>query len=304
MLIDTHNSFNHDPYTKRTMPQGACDCHTHIHANPDLYPFVENRKYTPDEAPPEALASLHKELGIERVIIVNPSVYGSSNAATAAGIRFWGENARGVASITPQTTLAEMAELWSQGFRGVRSHLIPKSRDQEAVEAAGLRALAMMHQIEDSGMHLQIQTTLPVISALKNEIKSFGCPIVFEHFAFARPHLGFDQPGFNDLLELLAGGHAYIKLSCAYRISRLEPTYEDVISIARELIAANENRVIWGTDWPHTNPLGASKSSPQEQIPYLEIDDKTLLDQLQVWAPTAEAWLKILVKNPAELYGF
>jgi predicted TIM-barrel fold metal-dependent hydrolase len=145
-------------------------------------------------------------------------------------------------------------------------------------------------------------TGLAMISSLKDLIAASPVPVVFDHFAGAQAALGVQQPGFSDVLELLRSGKAYVKISGAYRASKLGPDYADAAPLARALIAANPERIIWGTDWPHPN--SASGKPVTEVSPFFQIDDGLLLNQLPAWAPDAATRQKILVDNPARLYGF
>jgi predicted TIM-barrel fold metal-dependent hydrolase len=126
-------------------------------------------------------------------------------------------------------------------------------------------------------------------------------PVVFDHFGGAQSALGVDQPGFSDLLALVKSGKAYVKISGAYRASKQGPDYPDAAPLARALIAANAERIVWGTDWPHPNSEGGSVDRVS---PLFQIDDGRLLNQLAVWAPDAGTRRKILVENPVRLYGF
>jgi predicted TIM-barrel fold metal-dependent hydrolase len=129
-------------------------------------------------------------------------------------------------------------------------------------------------------------------------------PVVFDHFGGAEARLGVDQPGFTDLLQLVQSGKAYVKISGVYRASSLAPDYGDAAPLARALIAANPDRILWGTDWPHPNSVTPAGQKPTEVTPLLQIDDGRLLNQLPVWAPDAAIRKRILVENPARLYGF
>jgi predicted TIM-barrel fold metal-dependent hydrolase len=124
-------------------------------------------------------------------------------------------------------------------------------------------------------------------------------PVVFDHFGGIQTSLGAEQPGFAELVELLRWGKAYVKISGAYRASTQAPDYGDVAPYAKGLILANPDRVLWGTDWPHPNSAPSTKVSPP-----LEIDDGRLFNQFAIWAPDPQIRRKILVDNPARLYGF
>jgi len=147
-----------------------------------------------------------------------------------------------------------------------------------------------------------MNTSLAVISGIKNLVQTSPVPFVFDHFGGAQAALGVEQPGFADLAALVGSGKAYVKISGAYRASKLAPDYPDAAPLAKALIAANADRIVWGTDWPHTNTIPGVK--PTEVTPLSPIDDGRLLNQLAVWAPDAATRKKILTDNPARLYGF
>jgi predicted TIM-barrel fold metal-dependent hydrolase len=128
--------------------------------------------------------------------------------------------------------------------------------------------------------------------------------VVFDHFGGAQAALGTAQPGFADLLELVRSGRAYVKISGAYRASKRPPDYADAAPLAQALIAANAERIVWGTDWPHPNSEPMPGIGPMDVRPFFPIDDGRLLNQLPLWAPDAAVRKKILVDNPARLYGF
>jgi predicted TIM-barrel fold metal-dependent hydrolase len=282
------------------VPAGAVDTHTHIHGDPAKFPFFAGRTYTPEPASPEEMAALHKALHIQRVVIVTPSVYGPDNSATLFGMKARGNDARGVAVIDDKTTDSELDALAQAGIRGIRINLatsgvtdpnIGRTRLQKAIE-----------RMKPRGWHIQVYADAPVIVAVKDLIATAPMPIVFDHFGGAVADLGLEQPGFPDLLALVKSGKAYVKISGAYRLSKNGPDYPDAAPFAKALIAANSDRIIWGSDWPHPN--SSSGKPATELTPLYQIDDGRLFNQLPVWAPDAAIRKKILVDNPVKLYGF
>lgn len=284
------------------VPEHACDCHTHIHGEPDKFPFFAGRVYTPEPASPEEMAALHKALHIERVVIVTPSVYGTDNSATLYGMKARGAAARGVAVIDDNTSENALDAMQQQGFRGIRINLATGGINDPNVGRA--RFTAAVDRVKTRGWHVQLYTTLPMISAIKDLVQSSPVPAVFDHFGGTQAELGLEQPGFSDLVELVKSGKAYVKISGAYRSSKLAPDYQDMVPFARALIAANADRIIWGSDWPHPDSVTPAGKKPTDVTPLLQIDDGRLLNQLPVWAPDAGIRKKILVDNPAQLYGF
>lgn len=282
------------------VPAGACDCHTHIHGDPETFPYFSGRIYTPETALPGEMSALHKALRMQRVVIVTPSVYGTGNSATLYGMKARGADARGVAVIddkTPESTLDAMDRA---GVRGIRLNLATGGANHPS--AGRGRFEAAIARVQKRKWHVQMYTNLAVISSIKDLVAASPVPVVFDHFGGAQAALGTGQPGFADLLELVRSGRAYVKISGAYRASRLSPDFPDAAPLAKALIAANSDRIVWGTDWPHPN---SSSGNPATQVtPLLQIDDGRLLNQLPVWAPDAAIRRKILVDNPARLYGF
>ena len=284
------------------VPAGAVDCHTHIHGDPAKFPFFSGRVYTPEPASPEEMAALHRALHIQRVVIVTPSVYGTDNSATLFGMKARGHNARGIAVIDDKTTEAELDAMGKAGIRGVRLNLATGGINDPAV--ARPRFTAAAQRIKARGWHLQIYTNPQMITAVKDLVMSSPVPIVFDHFGGAQAAAGMGQPGFSDLVDAVRSGKAYVKISGAYRASKQAPDYADVAPMAKALIAANPDRIVWGTDWPHPDSVTPQGKKPTDVTPLFQIDDGRLLNQLVVWAPDAKTRKKILVDNPTRLYGF
>jgi predicted TIM-barrel fold metal-dependent hydrolase len=284
------------------VPEGACDCHTHIHPDPKDFPFFSGRVYTPELASPEEMAQLHKALRMQRVVIVTPSIYGTDNSATLFGMKARGNDARGVAVIDDRTPENLLDAMGRAGIRGVRLNLATGGTNDPAV--ARPRFQAATERIKARGWHLQIYTNPAMIAAVKDLVFASPVPVVFDHFGGAQAALGVGQPGFNDLVELVASGKAYVKISGAYRASKLGPDYADAAPLAKALIAANEDRILWGTDWPHPDSTTPPGKAITDVTPLFQIDDGRLLNQLPVWAPDAAIRRKILVDNPARLYQF
>jgi predicted TIM-barrel fold metal-dependent hydrolase len=282
------------------VPAGACDCHTHIHGDPAQYPYFSGRVYTPEMATPEEMAELHKALRMRRVVIVTPSVYGADNSATLFGMKARGADARGVVVIDDKTTESELDAMGRAGVRGIRLNLATGGTADPA--AGRQRFQAAVERVKGRNWHVQMYTNLAMISAIKDLAAASPVPVVFDHFGGAQAALGPQQPGFADLLALVRSGKAWVKISGAYRASKLGPDFPDAAPLAQALIAANSDRVVWGTDWPHPN---SSSGRPVSALaPFFEIDDARLLNQLPAWAPDPAIRKKILLDNPVRLYGF
>jgi predicted TIM-barrel fold metal-dependent hydrolase len=284
------------------VPAGAVDCHTHIHPDPAKFPFFPGRVYTPELASPEEMSALHKALHMQRVVIVTPSIYGPDNSPTLFGMKARGADARGVAVIDDKTSESDLDAMGKEGFRGIRLNLATGGVSDP--NAGRQRFQAAVERMKARGWHIQLYTSLAMISAIKELVAAAPMPIVFDHFGGAQAVLGVEQPGFADLLELVKSGKAYVKISGAYRASKLGPDYPDAAPLAKALIAANADRIVWGTDWPHPDSVTPPGKQITDVTPLFQIDDGRLLNQLPVWAPDAATRKKILVDNPTRLYGF
>jgi predicted TIM-barrel fold metal-dependent hydrolase len=285
------------------VPPGACDCHVHVVGDQQRFPMAPDRVYTPPAASPNELLALQRRLQFDRVVIVQPSFYGVDNAATLDGLRQLGPlRARGIAVIDDKTSPAALDDMVRAGIRGIRLNL--ETTGEIDAAASGRKLQAAIRQIAGRGWHVQIYTRLPVIAALAAELAALPVPLVIDHFGGAQAALGSQQPGFDALLALVRSGKAYVKISGAYRVSRLAPDYADAAPLARALIAANPERIVWGTDWPHTDSARRPGRSATDVSPFQPIDDGRLLNQLPSWAPEPAIRRQILVDNPAHLYGF
>ena len=285
------------------VPKGACDCHVHVFPDPAKFPFWSGRVYTPPVATADDLLALQHALHMDRVVIVTPSVYGTDNAATLDGIKALGpQRARGVAVIGASTTPAELDAMDKAGIRGIRVNLENGGVTDPAV--AGQRLEAAVGWIKGRPWHIQIYARLSIIAALKPQLAALPVPVVFDHFAGAKARLGVVQPGFDAVIELVHSGKAYIKISGAYRISDQPPAYADVAPLAKALVAANPERIVWGSDWPHPDPDSAAHRKPTDITQPMVVDDGRVLNLLPEWVPDAAVRRAILVDNPARLYQF
>jgi predicted TIM-barrel fold metal-dependent hydrolase len=277
----------------------ACDCHVHIVGPIARYPMSPQRGYTPPEASVADLMALRRRLGIARNVLIQPSFYGTDNRCMLDALAQLGDTARGVAVVAPDIADAELKELDRHGVRGVRINLeSSESRDPHAA-AAALDALA--ERIRPLRWHIQIYAALPVIAAVADRIAGLPVDVVIDHFGMAHARDGIDQPGFAALRDLARSGKTYVKLSAPYRISQ-QPGYADTAPIARALIAAAPERMLWASDWPHTDRTPGR--APFDIHPFRTIDDKAVLGQLAEWCGDEAVERKILVETPAMLYRF
>jgi len=299
-LLQTRLSFAKAAQTvspvKFDVPAGACDCHTHIHGDPAKYPWFAGRTYTPEMATPEEMLVVHKALKMQRVVIVTPSVYGTDNSATLWGMQARGRDARGVAVIDDKTSDAELDRLQKAGVRGIRLNLATSGVKDPAVARKRFEDAAA--RVKNRNWHIQLNTNLSIIAAMKDALAASPVPIVFDHFGGAEPEKGVDQPGFGDMVGLVKSGKAYVKISVS---AGPRDSYAGFAPLAKQLISANVDRILWGTNWPHPNSVNGST---EKVSPLWQVDDGLVLNLLPTWAPDAAVRKKILVDNPARLYGF
>jgi len=280
------------------VPRGACDCHVHVF-DPARFPYFSGRVYTPPAATAEDLLALQQQLNFDRVVVVQPSVYGVDNACTLDAMKKLGPaRARGVAVIDKTFGQDQIDTMAAAGVRGVRLNF--ETAGESNPENARRRVLETAEQLMGRNWHIQFNAALPLVVALKDALAAVPMPVVIDHFARAKAKDGVNQAGFDVLLALVKSGKAYVKLSATYRISDQPPHYPDAPPIAQALIAANPERMLWGSNWPHP---GRGKTREDIAPPHPS-DDGAQLNQLPTWAPEPATLKKILVDNPARLYGF
>ncbi len=244
---------------------------------------------------------MHRAIGVERVVIVHPSPYGSDNACLSWALRTIGGSARGVAVIAPSTSRETLTALHQAGVRGTRLNLETVGQNDPCAAQQQLKDTA--RQISPLGWHVQIYTNLGVIDSLHDTLMQSPVTVVIDHFGQLDAAKPLNQPGFDALLSLLRSGKVYVKLSAPYRVSEA-PDYQDLQSFALALINANEDRLVWGTDWPHPFPPKGHVRRPDMIEKFHDEDNSAALHRLIQWAGTVERARKILVDNPAHLYDF
>lgn len=284
------------------VPPGACDCHTHIFGDSARFPFAPGRTYTPEPASVDEVRALRRALHTSRVVIVQPSVYGTDNACTLDAVSQLGSSARGVAVIDDQLRESTLDEMSRGGVRGIRLNLETGGVTDSAV--ARQRFQRAVERIRGRNWHIQIFTRLSVIEGINDLVMKAAVPVVFDHFGGAQASLGIQQAGFAALVNLVRTGNAYVKISAPYLASTQTPDYPDVALLAKTLVAANPERVVWATNWPHPDSSQAPGRRTTDIAPLRRIDDGRVINQLAVWVPDPAQRKTILVENPARLYGF
>ena len=267
-------------------PPGACDCHMHVFAD---------RFAAPNDArprPPQASVAMYREvqaaLGLQRVVVVQSNFYGSDNRGMLEALTAYGAEARGVVVVTPDVDDAELQRLTDLGVRGVRFHMLPGGTLQwEPLDAVVAR-------VQPFGWHVQVQFNGWELPQHEQQLRRLPLDIVIDHIGKylepAPPTV--DDPAFASLLRLLDGGRCWVKLSAPYESSRRSaPAYDDVAPLARALVQSHPERCVWASNWPHPGRV----PTPSNAV---------MLDQLLNWADDDATRRRILVDNPASLYGF
>jgi len=282
------------------IPPKACDCHVHIIGKQSEFPMVPDRAYTPPESSVPQLRRHLAELHMQRVVLIQPSFYGTDNRCIIQALNTLGPMARGIAVIDEKTTDAMLAEYARRNIRGVRINLESINIQDPSAAKNALNALAV--RVAPYGWNIQIYASSKVIAASADAIAGLSVPVVLDHFAMMQTQGGIAQADFIPVIELIRSGHAYVKLSAPYRISKAKPGYEDVAAFARSYVEANVARVLWASDWPHTDR--APGKQPTEISPFRVVDDRGVLNLFGRWIPDAGTRKTILVDNPERLFGF
>jgi 2-pyrone-4,6-dicarboxylate lactonase len=267
------------------LPPGTCDSHCHVFGPAATFPYAPNRRYTPEDAPKEALAALHRHLGIERAVIVQASCHGKDNRAMLDAIASNPARYRGVAIVDDGFTGADYEELHRGGVRGVRFNFVK--------HLGGAPDLPAFHRVLDRikglGWHVVLHLDAPDIVPLSEMIRRLPVPFVIDHMGRVPGAAGVEQPALRTLLDLAKLENGWIKVCGSERISM--PPYAEAVPIAHAIVQASPDRVLWGTDFPHPNPTH-------------EADEADLVDLVPLFAPDMATQQKLLVGNPARLYGF
>lgn len=270
-----------------SLPAGACDAHCHVFGPAHRFPYAEDRAYSPDDAPKERLAALHEMLGLERTVFVQASCHGFDNSAMLDAITDDPLRGRGVALVPFDCPDDEIARLHAGGVRGARFNFM--SRISPLPETHKIDSL--VERIARYGWHVALHFDPQFILPLTPWMRSLPVPFVIDHMG--RLSAGdTGGPDHEALVELMACENAWMKISGADRGSLAGPPFADMTAIARSLVEAAPDRTLWGTDWPH--PV---LSGPMP-------DDGHLVDLIEDFVPDAATRRKVLVANPAALYGF
>jgi len=271
---------------KLKVPVDACDCHHHIYDG--KFPIAPSATLKPGDAKAADYQALQKRIGTTRSVVVQPSTYGTDNSCTLDGMAQLGPAARGVAVVDTSVTDAELKRLNGLGIRGIRFNLVQ----------AGATTVDMLEplsrRVADLGWHVQIHQTGDGIVKMEDVLQKVAAPIVFDHMGRIPKDVGIDHPAYSVISRLIDKDRTWVKISGAYMDTKVgPPTYADSTKLAQAFVKLAPQRMVWGSDWPH--PTAKDDDKP---------NDATLVDLLAEWAPEEATRRRILVENPAELYGY
>ena len=280
-----------DPDPKKpayVAPAGAVDTHTHIFGPVSAYPYVENRSYTPPEAPLASFRALHERIGVKRAVIVNATVHGTDNRVITDAIAQSNGAYLGIGNVDDTMSEDQLAALNKAGLRGCRFIYISRlgaAPDMTAFDK-------VVDKIKGLGWHVDLYLQASALDAFAPRLRKLPVPYVLDHMGAINAGDGLEAPGFKALVELLRTDEkCWVKITGPERASATGAPFHDVVPFARKLIETAPDRVLWGTDWPHPNV----KVMP---------NDGDLVDLIPLFAPDPVHQKKLLVENPERLFKF
>ena len=269
------------------LPKGAVDAHCHVFGPSPEFPFAPERKYTPCNAGKEQLFALRDFLGFERNVIVQATCHGKDNRAMVDACRTAGDKARGIASVGPDITMDELREMDEAGVRGVRFNFVKRLVDATPKEVF----LGIADKIARLDWHIVVYFEAADLEELTPFLKQLPTVIVVDHMGRPDVGKGVDHPDFQRFLALMEDlPTLWSKVTCPERLTKAGAPYDDVVPFYQAVVDRFEDRILWGTDWPHPNM--------KSHMP----DDGALVDYIPRIARTEEQRQKLLVENPMRLY--
>ena len=280
-----------DPNTRKpkfTPPPLACDAHCHIFGPAARFPYHPESSYWPPDSPFEGLQKLHSILGFQRAVIVHASCHGPDMRATLDGIKRSKGAYRGTAIIDASFTDKHFVEMHEGGIRAVRFNFVKHLGGRPDMDFFN----KTIQKLQFFGWHLILHLDASDLVEFKDLFMKITVPMVIDHMGRVKAADGLQQEPFKILLSFLKNENFWVKVCGAERVSSMGPPFTDAVPFASKLIESAPDRILWGTDWPHPN---VGRHMP---------NDGDLVDLFQLMAPEAELQYKILVSNPARLYGF
>jgi len=265
------------------MPSGACDAHMHLFDN--HYPFATGVQLVHADASVDDYRQLQGRLGTERCVIVQPSSYGHDHRVLLDGLKALGDSARGIAVIDPDVTEQELSELQASGVVGVRFNLVQRGATNEGM----LKDVA--ERVKELDWHIQLHLLAEDFLRLADQLCDMSLPLVLDHFARVQTAPELAHQVEKKVIQLLSTGLGWIKFSGTYIASSDAPDYKNLDPFISRLIEKYSDRIVWGSDWPHVTES-------------VKPDDAHLANFLKRWMPEKSIRKRVMVQNPAKLYGF
>ena len=280
--------FHSDPKTPYfVLPSGAVDAHCHVFGPSPEFPFAPERKYTPCNAGKEDLFALRDHLGFSRNVIVQATCHGKDNSAMIDACRAGGDLARGIVSVGADITPEELAEMHDAGVRGVRFNFVKRLVDATPKEVF----IAIAEKIQEFGWSIVVYFEAADLEELAPFLEQLPGIVVVDHIGRPDVTKGVDHPDFARFIKLMAENeNIWAKVTCPERLTAMGAPYDDVVPYYQAIVNRFEDRVLWGTDWPHPNM--------KSHMP----DDGALVDYIPRIARNSEQQYKLLVANPMQLY--
>ncbi len=283
------------------LPSGVCDCHMHVFGKPDQYPFNASRSYTPPEASLEsfrAVMALHR---VDRAVFVQASPYGIDNSAALDAARALGSNGRVVAAIDNNITDRALDALDAAGTRGAR--LILNAKHLQVPETLASAVTALASRLSGSRWHIEIESPLAITLAASEALQCATVPIVIDHMA--RISLSTASDALDRLADLLHADHLWMKLSGVDRMTKRESDFSEARDMVAEMLCRIPiDRLLWGSDWPHTGYHDGGAGTNAPSIPFRAVGYGELLNWFGDIVTDPAVQRTILVENPEKLYGF
>jgi 2-pyrone-4,6-dicarboxylate lactonase len=268
------------------LPGNTCDCHAHLFGPQTKYRYASNRRYTPPDATLDDYIGTLKTIGVERAVLVQPSVYMTDNSVILDALAEKRFPLRAVVAVTDEVSDEELERMHALGVRGVRINFRNPNGPTPDM------APRIAEKISQLGWHLQLHISGTEFASAIPLFEKLGVDIVLDHIVQVPVAEGLASPAFEAIRSFVRSGRCWIKLSAPMRMSREEYPYSDVTPFVQALVETAPGRMLWGTDWPHTTLTN--------KMP----NDGDLVDLLSAWIPNSQKRKQVLVENPARLYGF
>jgi 2-pyrone-4,6-dicarboxylate lactonase len=269
-----------------------CDTHLHIFGERGRYPLVSELRSQPPDAPLSRFLEEAQAEGVSRMVFDQPSHYGLDNSCILDAIAAVGiDRSRAIVAVDADNVRdRDLEALHSRGARGIRVNFGYRSTDRQIPEHAVEQARKLAPRAAALGWHLEFLLPNWALRELIPFLADLQCDFSVGHMGAFPAALGVEQDGFADFLRLHAKGRCWVKFTGVYRISKA-PGFADIAPIAQAFVANNPERIVWGSDWPFLSHLDA--------VTYPE-----LISLFEKWVPDGRNRRRVLVHNPARLFGF